>query len=254
MVSAERSGKATAEWISASAGYDAGKPIHTAVRLVMDRGWHSYWTNPGEAGMKTSIELELPAGWTASESAAPFPKRFSSAGLLGFGYEGEVLFPITLTPPHAADGMVNLAADVSWLTCDEHGCVPGDAKLTLQLAPGKTTATPEAAVIEAAERLVPVSDPGVALRVTEDGEFVDLALTATEGNALDVAGCEVFPMTTEVVDLKTEIRFEKHDAIWKARVPKSEYANGPVSELTLVIAGKGTRRPLVVTWSLVEKP
>ena len=56
-VAAVRSGKAEADWISESATYESGKPVRTALRLVLDPGWHTYWENPGEGGMKISAKM-----------------------------------------------------------------------------------------------------------------------------------------------------------------------------------------------------
>ena len=84
-----RSGKAEAEWRGVAAQYQAGKPLQTALRLVLDEGWHTYWENPGEGGMKISVTWKLPPGWVAGELEHPIPQHFAAGGLAGFGKNGK---------------------------------------------------------------------------------------------------------------------------------------------------------------------
>ena len=50
-----------------------------------------------------------------------------------YGYEGEVLLPVEVTPPAAIEGTeVTIRARASWLVCQEE-CTPGDAVLSLRL-------------------------------------------------------------------------------------------------------------------------
>jgi DsbC/DsbD-like thiol-disulfide interchange protein len=246
---AVRSGSASADWLTATSAYQAGKPVVTALRLVLDDGWHTYWSNPGEGGMKISVKWELPEGWTASDPAHPVPKRFFTGDLPGFGYEGTVLFPVTLTPPPGASGEVKLAARVSWLTCDDQSCVPGDAQLSLDLAPGDPAATADAAAIAAAEEKVPRPATHLTLDVRESDAGVELLLTAGEGFTGDPATAEVFPETPGALDAAAPIHFSKTAHGWKALAPKNEYATGPLEALTLVLAGGGLPTPASVAWT-----
>src|ERR1017187_10076611 len=49
---------------------DTAKPgdtIWAGVDMKMDTDWHTYWKNPGAAGLATKIEWQLPPGVTAGE-------------------------------------------------------------------------------------------------------------------------------------------------------------------------------------------
>ncbi|WAC20355.1 protein-disulfide reductase DsbD family protein [Luteolibacter sp. SL250] len=237
-----KSGHATAEWITGATTVEGGKPIQTGIRMVIEDGWHSYWTNPGESGMKLKVMWDLPEGWTAGEVQHPAPKKFLTGELPGYGYEGEVIFPVTLTPPAGASGTVRLGAKVSWLTCNDASCIPGKAELKLSAASG----SPEnAAAIEKARALVPRPLEGLKLEVAETADAVALTLEAPQG--FDATGWEVFPATEMALDHYKAIEFRKDGGKWTATAKKNAYADGPLKDLVLVLVRKG-ETPLEVAW------
>ncbi len=240
------SGHAAAEWITASTAYEPGKPLQTGIRLVVDEGWHTYWTNPGEAGSKFKVVWTLPEGWTASEVSYPVPKSFGG-DLPGYGYEGEVVLPVTLTPPAGASGPVELAAKFSWLTCNDASCVPGKAEAKLSLGTGGTVDSTSVKALERFAALVPQPAENVKLTVRESGTEITLALALPAGSTLDPALAEVFPETAQAVDHAKPIRFTRSAGGWTATATKNEYAEGPLKELRLVLAQPGTA-PLLAIW------
>lgn len=94
--------------------------------------------------MPTSLELELPAGWKASEVLFPVPEDLSDANVAQFGYTGSVLLVTRVTPPAdlAPSGSITIAARASWLCC-ERQCIPGEAALRFA-APLAERSTPDA--------------------------------------------------------------------------------------------------------------
>jgi len=105
----------------------------------LEPGWHVYWKNAGDAGEPPHIQWTLPAGVTAGPMQFPAPKRLPVGPLMDFGYENEVLFPLTFAvAPTVKDGRALIDAHVDWLVCREV-CIPGKAELkaTLQLSSGK---------------------------------------------------------------------------------------------------------------------
>ena len=80
-----------AELVSQARVIQPGQPFSVALRLKMKPHWHVYWRNPGEAGLPTNIEWQLPEGFTAGELQWPFPQKLSFAGFIDYGYEDEVL-------------------------------------------------------------------------------------------------------------------------------------------------------------------
>lgn len=244
-----KSGHATADWISASATVAPGGTVETAIRIRIEDGWHIYWTNPGEGGMKTAFDITLPPGWRADGPAFPAPAHFLTSGLGSFGYAGTVLFPLRLTAPADFGGNAQVRTKITWLSCDDGACVPGEAEVTLTVSAGASTATPEAALIRDARKRVPHPAPeGLSVVLTEENGELVLSITAAGPKPPDLAGAAVFPITPQVVDTSRVPRLEKSGDAWTARIGKSEYASGPIRELALLVVPLGDTSPFELAW------
>ena len=175
-----------ASLVTAETAIVPGKPVQVALRLVHDEHWHTYWLNPG-TGLVTTIEWTLPPGWKASEIQWPAPKALKdrTGTIVGNGYEGDLLLPVTLTPPAdlAPGTSVTLKAAAEWLMCEEV-CMPGDAKVSLTL-PVAASAAPDPAFgarLTAVVANLPRADAAWKLSATRDAKNVTLTVTAAATN------------------------------------------------------------------------
>src|SRR5437016_9356836 len=107
-----------------------GRPLAVALRLAMDRGWHTYWQNPGDSGLPTTLAWKLPSGITAGPIQWPAPRVIRVGPLANYGYEGEVLLPtdIRVVPEFESGQPIALSARADWLVCKEI-CIPEGADL-----------------------------------------------------------------------------------------------------------------------------
>jgi thiol:disulfide interchange protein DsbD len=128
----------TVELIAEPASVQPGRPFWVGLHFQLERGWHIYWTNPGDSGEPPEIKWQLPPGYQAGSLNWPIPQRIEDHSLVDYGYQNEVLLPAAFRPPsHLGDGAsVQLGATVHWLVCREI-CIPGHADLTLALPLGK---------------------------------------------------------------------------------------------------------------------
>lgn len=235
-LTAGASGKAGLSWISSSMTCEPGKTVQTAIRMEHERGWHSYWLNPGEGGVKTTIEWQLPAGWKAGDLLHPVPDRFKTGDLTNFGYEGIICFPVTLTAPPDFTGTARLKGKISWLACNEDACVPGEAEVSLDLTEGPQVPTKSTEAIHRALDRIPQILEGTSLEVI--AESGALRLKVDTENHMDLSRFEVFPANPAVIDPAADIRFRKECASWVAIVPLDGYAKLPISELCLVFSSE----------------
>ncbi len=115
---------------------EPGKPFDVALHLHSDPGWHTYWINPGDAGLPTKIKWTLPPGFTAGPIQWPTPEKHKMGPLITYGYGGDVYLLTTITPPKGdLPQHFDIKARASWLVCLEE-CIPGKADLTLTLDTG----------------------------------------------------------------------------------------------------------------------
>ena len=129
-----KDGGVEVELVSEVVAIPVGRSITIGLRLKMDDHWHTYWKNPGDAGMATRLEWDLPQGFAPGSIQWPYPQSFKLGDLIGFGYGGEVLLPVRIQVPESLDHKrVKLAARARWLACNDKQCVMGRAQLNLDL-------------------------------------------------------------------------------------------------------------------------
>jgi DsbC/DsbD-like thiol-disulfide interchange protein len=136
-----------------------GATVRVAATFTIHPGWHIYWANPGESGMPTQIDLDLPSGCTAATVAPgemrvdfPVPQVFAK-GETTFGYEKSVTLsvPVTLPSEIPAAGLP-VTIRSRWLVCKE-ACLLGQNEAKIDLAKPVAADAPLAkAVAEALAR------------------------------------------------------------------------------------------------------
>jgi len=125
--------------VSESAVFVPGEEVVLGIELTMDPHWHTYWINPGDSGLPTSVEWELPEGFQAGDIQWPTPIRFMFAGLVSYGYEGVVTLrvPIQTSEEVALGDSVTINGTVSWLECKDV-CLPGEGDVSISLTASET--------------------------------------------------------------------------------------------------------------------
>ncbi len=198
-----KTGHLTAELVSDKASIAPGETIHVALRQDIQKGWHTYWRNPGDSGEATQIKWTLPSGWTAGPFVWPTPHRQPTGPLVNYGYTGEVLLPMALTAPATArpGQTVTLSAAAGFLVCAEI-CVPEDAALTLSL-PVKAAAVPAGGKWAGpiAQALAAAPRPAALAAVFKTGPVAHaLAVTGGPLKGADLAEAYFYPYDSTVID------------------------------------------------------
>ena len=124
----------SARLVPETAGIAPGATLWVDLHLDIAPGWHTYWRNPGDSGLPTTIDWKVPAHFRAGAIEWPAPKALQVGPLVNYGYEGTVLHLVTLdVPSDAKPGeTAELAARADWLVCKET-CIPDGADLKLAL-------------------------------------------------------------------------------------------------------------------------
>jgi len=127
-------GGVTARLLSDAAATSPGDTFFVGIEIEMEKGWHTYWENGGDAGLPTTVEWKLPPGFTAGPILWPVPHRYEEEGdIVTFGYEDRVLLlteVITADSTELSSAVIH--ARVDWLQCKEL-CIPGGASVGLKV-------------------------------------------------------------------------------------------------------------------------
>lgn len=177
-----------------------GRPLRVALRQQIEAGWHTYWLNPGDSGLPTTIEWTLPQDFKAGPIAWPIPKRIAYGPVVDYGYEDEVLLPVDIeVPARLVPGTdIVIAAHASWLVCADT-CIPEDAQLSISIA----AAAEAEADPQWAERLassgahLPLANP---FRTTASATDAQITLHVATGDAAKLHDVTFFPADRDVID------------------------------------------------------
>ncbi len=192
-----------AQLISEVTAIRSGAPFWLALHLDIRDGWHTYWRNPGDSGLATTIEWSLPQGFTVGDIHWPYPEHIPVGPLMNYGYHGEVYLLIPITPPDElpADTPLTLTARADWLVCQED-CIPETATLHLTL-PVTTADSPRdsrwAEVFAMTRRALPGPSPW-PVTVTADNARLVLTLNTSGVMAEDLEALHFFPYRYGVLE------------------------------------------------------
>ena len=188
----------------------AGETVTAAIELRMPPHVHTYWRNPGESGMLTTIEWVLPEGISAGPIQWPVPEKFEVGGITTYGYHGEILLLVPLKlAPDLKPGSLELNAKVSWLECEEL-CVPGNANVKATLAVGdESKPSTHVELLDAAKARLPKDGSALsasgAWERTGSGDSRPLIITWNTSGRLESADFLPYSSTTFDVAPATEM-------------------------------------------------
>ncbi len=115
-------------------------------------GWHTYWENPGDTGLRTMLRWSVDEGVKVGATVASSPRRIVTQGSVSYGYTNKAIYFTKITLPQGYKKTdVTLKLNADWLVCKE-SCVPEKAELVLTLPvrestklSAKTASQPESA-------------------------------------------------------------------------------------------------------------
>lgn len=200
----------------------AGQSLRLGLLLKHDPHWHTYWRNPGDSGLATRIDIQVPAGVTVGDIEWPAPQRFNVEGIVNFGYADTLLLPITLFIPADFSGTsLPIAATASWLIC-EIECIPGRGSYQMDLPiAGTATADPRWAVdfARAARRQPKALDASSTIRLADNYLLIDIHSAQLPP---DIAAWDIFPVPAQVIVNGAYPTWTRLDGGMRMRLPISD--------------------------------
>jgi thiol:disulfide interchange protein/DsbC/DsbD-like thiol-disulfide interchange protein len=120
--------------VAENTGIAPGGTATLAIRQVIKPEWHTYWINPGDTGLATTMNWELPTGVTAGPLQFPTPERHVTGTLVNYGYSDNVMILADITAPSFANigDTLRIMGKVRLLVCKDI-CVPETTDVKLEL-------------------------------------------------------------------------------------------------------------------------
>lgn len=244
----QQSPRATVSLVSEYAAVSPGQALRIGLRQRLAPHWHTYWKNPGDAGSPPSITFNAPPGATVGEIAWPGPDRFIIGPVASYGYENEIVFPMTLTVPRDArpGSQLVLEADADWVVCEKE-CIPEEGKFRLAL-PVEASARPASAGIlaafKSADARQPQPQPADWRASVSAGEStLQLAVEGEGISPASVRSALYFPDSWGVVDHVADQALTVEEGRLTLATTKGQgYTPGPSAGLLAITDGGGQKR------------
>jgi thiol:disulfide interchange protein len=234
-------------------GADPGKTIWVGLQLTHQPDWHTYWKNPGDSGLPTTLQWTLPPGVTAGEIAWPLPKKIPIGNLANYGFEGTVLLavPLVITPafkPSLLSQDLEIKLKANWLVCRKE-CIPEEGEFALRLPVRGSTAL-NGTAFETTRQAQPQALTGDS-HFEIEGQSLKVSVAGLPP-ALQGMTLTLFPETGEIIQPAGAWTQAWQGAVWTARVPLSaeRSQSPPVMPLLLVADIQGKKQGFLASAQL----
>lgn len=220
--------------VHAPNGVTPGQPLWLGLQITHAPDWHTYWKNPGDSGLPTELEWQLPVGVTPGEIQWPTPRKFPLGDLANYGYDGTVLLPVPLRVGADFQGTA-LEAEVlaTWLICRKE-CIPEEAAFRIRL-PAQASWVAHATAFEQAWNAAPTDQPAADSLLQANGERLHIRLNGLpadwRGRAL-----EFFPEAAGLIEPGSAWTQRWEGESWQAEVPLSRFRADSPARVALVVA------------------
>jgi len=220
--------------VHAPQGLSSGQPILAGLYLKHAKDWHTYWKNPGDSGLPTQFEWKVPARVQVSEINWPTPKKFPLGPLANYGYDGEVLLPVSVTlPPEWGGSSLDLTLNASWLACRTE-CIPEEGEFHVRLS-GSSPIALHGMVFESNGNRAPKKIAPKSSSISVRDQFLSISSDALpdkwQGKTL-----AFFPETPSIIEPGGAWEQAWQGAVWTAKVPLTSLRTDAPSEMTVVLA------------------
>lgn len=166
-----------------------GSALTYALVLQPDKGWHIYWSNPGQTGYAPGLSWTLPNGFKAGEVRHPAPEKLVLGGYSSNVHAGETILlqDIALAKTVQSGTFHSLRLALDLLVCSDTSCVPDPLTLDTSIGVGDGTADQGAApLFRNAEAKMPQAALAPA-SMAPDGSGIRFFFPAIHLNAGDKA-------------------------------------------------------------------
>ena len=171
-----------------------GTSINIGLKVSMDKGWHTYWRNPGDSGGPIEIDWNLPKGFSISDIKWPLPEKIEYPPLMTYGYEDFVIYPMVLSiPADYSDDYFEMNADI--LICADV-CIPESGKISSNLLDIESDSLIYEWLESVPSKSLPITtslnDNNLEIKFTFEREIKEIYFFPDENNSIDYSSKQNF--------------------------------------------------------------
>ena len=171
-----------------------GTSINIGLKVSMDKGWHTYWRNPGDSGGPIVIDWDLPKGFSVSDIKWPLPEKIEYPPLMTYGYEDFVIYPMVLSiPADYSDDYFEMVADI--LICADV-CIPESGKISSNLLDIESDSLIYEWLESVPSKSLPIktslNDNNLEIKFTFEKEIKEIYFFPDENNSIDYSSKQNF--------------------------------------------------------------
>ena len=171
-----------------------GTSINIGLKVSMDKGWHTYWRNPGDSGGPIEIDWNLPKGFSVSDIKWPLPEKIEYPPLMTYGYEDFVIYPMVLSiPADYSDDYFEMNADI--LICADV-CIPESGKISSKLLDIESDSLIYEWLESVPSKSLPITtslnDNNLEIKFTFEKEIKEIYFFPDENNSIDYSSKQNF--------------------------------------------------------------
>ena len=171
-----------------------GTSINIGLKVSMDKGWHTYWRNPGDSGGPIEIDWNLPKGFSVSDIKWPLPEKIEYPPLMTYGYEDFVIYPMVLSiPADYSDDYFEMNADI--LICADV-CIPESGKISSNLLDIESDSLIYEWLESVPSKSLPITtslnDNNLEISFTFEKEIKEIYFFPDENNSIDYSSKQNF--------------------------------------------------------------
>ncbi len=215
----------------------AGSTVTLAIDMQTEKGWHGYWSNPGEAGFAPRFTWSMPKQVAVGTPAFPVPQTLKVADLMNYVFEGNhaLLFDLTLSDKLAKGTVFPIRVDAEWLACTDEVCVPEKGTFAIDLTVGDG-ARDGGAVIDGFRAKLPAPLGSAATSALANGQM-RLAIPFPADAKITMP--HFFPATSGLLVDAAAQRFSRSGDLLILTVPAPKDAVGRVEGVLALGNGRG---------------
>lgn len=171
-----------------------GTSINIGLKVSMDKGWHTYWRNPGDSGGPIEIDWNLPKGFSISDIKWPLPEKIEYPPLMTYGYEDFVIYPMVLSiPADYSDDYFEMNADI--LICADV-CIPESGKISSNLLDIESDSLIYEWLESVPSKSLPITtslnDNNLEIKFTFEKEIKEIYFFPDKNNSIDYSSKQNF--------------------------------------------------------------